>query len=575
MCRIRNFILVCVVLLPLHSDAFAQRNKERQTFYSLISRALEHPDDDKLMSAIADAIVEIQRKKFEALRPKLEEQLNTTIAEIERTADLSDSSRKKLSIAAKGAILRLQSIRSESFTKEVTQELAQSKDDENNRQFLNFALITFRNLENEDIYDLAGQLEDLELWKKAVRKVASSSDFQQNATERRVRFMNAMDDLAIMQIDKQVHLSPNQIAPLDRKLKEIRESSNLISFFSRNRSRDGIIGSQYWGNTIPLSPSVVLTQLTEIQINKIIHQGRLLHLSFNGHFEDNTVYSRPLQPRHLKLDRDALFVPGIYRPSQAVQIQTPELDEKDFTVGIRVKPRFDANARNRRRCNILTADRSNRWFGLHVDQSTLVLTANNQRFSQKINGVKLKDNEWVDIVCSVDLNANRIRVWVNNELVDTVRLPKDFEFNVNGKAWLFTNLSNGQVLHGHVDELLILGHAITKNEFSQLANFSVFGKPDPDHDFTSHLGEERIDRWLQATVEFTVASLDLRLFFTAKQRELVEKDIHRICEQTPRLFAHGNLPDLVEIASRLSLPKGTLDARQSDQLEKLNTTVEK
>ena len=43
-----------------------------------------------------------------------------------------------------------------------------------------------------------------------------------------------------------------------------------------------------------------------------------------------------------------------------------------------------------KRCNIITADRSHRWFGLHIDKADLFLTANNQAFSQKIDGVKIK-----------------------------------------------------------------------------------------------------------------------------------------------------------------------------------------
>jgi hypothetical protein len=150
--------------------------------------------------------------------------------------------------------------------------------------------------------------------------------------------------------------------------------------------------------------------------------------------------------------------------------RTPKLNYSAFTVALR----FKAEEFDRTKRNLLTGGTSHRWFGLpRSDAGNLTVTMNNQRFSQEVRGAALSAGKWTLVACSVDLPGRKVVAYLNGKKVGDIDLSAGFKLDVvtsrvkeADKEWSFTNYSNGTVLHGLVDELIIYGKALGDRELA-------------------------------------------------------------------------------------------------------------
>jgi len=142
--------------------------------------------------------------------------------------------------------------------------------------------------------------------------------------------------------------------------------------------------------------------------------------------------------------------------------------------------------------NILTVCYHYRWFGLNREAGTLNLTLNNQAFVHRFDRAAVKTERWHHVVCSLDLGRKEIMTMFDGRLLETVRLPADFKFEVMGsteetkdREFTFANYSNGSVYYGYAANLKIFGHALTAAELPALFSASLKERPAfPRHSFS-------------------------------------------------------------------------------------------
>jgi hypothetical protein len=134
--------------------------------------------------------------------------------------------------------------------------------------------------------------------------------------------------------------------------------------------------------------------------------------------------------------------------------------------------------------NILTGGMSYRWLDFNRDDGTLNLTLNNQRFLHKFTGVKVKLNQWHNLVCSVDLRQKRIFTSFDGQTLEVIKLPPDFKLDIIGspddaidREFSFVNYSSASVFRGYAANLKVFGRALTEPELAALYTESATERP--------------------------------------------------------------------------------------------------
>ncbi len=161
---------------------------------------------------------------------------------------------------------------------------------------------------------------------------------------------------------------------------------------------------------------------------------------------------------------------------------TPSLSYETFSVAMRFKAtEFGRNntppGPSFQKDNLFTGGTSWRWFGLSRSQSgNLLVTLNNGEWTHEIKEAPLEVEKWTVVACSVDIPRRQLRVCLNARRVAEIELPQGFELAVDkspqrdaDKVWSFSNLSNGWVFHGLVDELVIYPNALSADDLETIS----------------------------------------------------------------------------------------------------------
>jgi hypothetical protein len=180
---------------------------------------------------------------------------------------------------------------------------------------------------------------------------------------------------------------------------------------------------------------------------------------------------------HTEFRDKALYLNGRYELAKEpggyhALCKTPRLDYKSYTVALR----FKAEEFGPGKGNLITGGTATRWFGLERSlDGKLVVTLNNHRFKKELDGPALEAGKWTVVACSVDIPGRKVIASLNGEILAEFELPEGFEPTVAGgrfrdsdKVWTFSDHSNGNTLHGLVDELMIYGRAMSAAELKKI-----------------------------------------------------------------------------------------------------------
>jgi hypothetical protein len=128
--------------------------------------------------------------------------------------------------------------------------------------------------------------------------------------------------------------------------------------------------------------------------------------------------------------------------------------------------------------NFLTGGTWYRWLGFNPGTNGLELTLNNQTFGHQFKGAIIRVGQWHNLICSLDLRRKQIITILDGHILETVKLPQDFQFEVVGtereerefgdKELTFVNYSNGKVFNGYAANLRAFSRALTASEMTDL-----------------------------------------------------------------------------------------------------------
>ncbi len=115
-------------------------------------------------------------------------------------------------------------------------------------------------------------------------------------------------------------------------------------------------------------------------------------------------------------------------------------------------------------------------FGLSRSEAgNLVVSFNNNSWRQEIKGASLETDKWTVVACSVDIPRRKVLIRLNARKVDEIELPRGFvlwtadsTLKDSDKIWSFSNLGNGNVFHGLVDEFLIYESALNAEALAEV-----------------------------------------------------------------------------------------------------------
>ena len=186
----------------------------------------------------------------------------------------------------------------------------------------------------------------------------------------------------------------------------------------------------------------------------------------NGNGQDSLAHSPAMELYNVKFSRQALQLPGPDYAYFTANAFIPNLNYSNFTVAVDFAP----CSVDYEHPTILSCGPSYRWLTVVVDPwGRLQLELNNGSYVYSFTN-QISSNRWHTLVCSVELDEQRIVVFLNRRQVAVVPLF-DFTFNVidtdyerEDKTFSFQNYGNATVLCGYVDNLRIYERALTAAE---------------------------------------------------------------------------------------------------------------
>lgn len=163
----------------------------------------------------------------------------------------------------------------------------------------------------------------------------------------------------------------------------------------------------------------------------------------------------------------ALELDGIY--GYRAVFSCPEMGYSRFTVAARIKPERIGDP-------LLVGGTGYRWISvLWESENRLALKMNNSAFTNRFDGVPIKQGQWNLLVVTVDLKNHSVCLFLDGANVGEVKLPKDFELKVVGsdseareKEWTTTDASVGRAFKGGLDELVVYKRALSQKEILSL-----------------------------------------------------------------------------------------------------------
>lgn len=266
-----------------------------------------------------------------------------------------------------------------------------------------------------------------------------------------------------------------------------------------NRSRKACSASSLWSWLLLLRVATCSGEIT----NDLI---AFFPLRSDG--EDATRHSPPLQLTNAPFSNDVLYLNGVYEPLHSVPgsgygyhatASVSDFDYHSFTIGLDFFPLKTKHTRHLRPFemklndwtrsyysrlfaerwgppdNFLTGGTWYRWLGFDPGTNGFEITLNNQTFRHQFHGVAVRLGEWHNLICSLDLPRKQIVTMLDGHVLETVRLPNDFKFEVAGterdagdKELTFVNYSNGKVFNGYAAHLRVFARALTASEMTDL-----------------------------------------------------------------------------------------------------------
>ncbi len=211
------------------------------------------------------------------------------------------------------------------------------------------------------------------------------------------------------------------------------------------------------------------------------------YLQFEGDGSDSTGLTDPIALVNAQIVNGALYLTGIYGVGgiggYSASWRIAELNKDNFSFALQFYPLRD-NSRNYFYCrNIFTGGRAHRWISLRTNsRDELMLTLNQQAVVYTFPGTTVDRCQWHTVIVVVDVPSRRIQVVLNGQMLATVELAGDFQWNtdtVSPADFTFTNYSNAMTFHGYADNVLVYGHALSDSELSSVAASHAFSTSIP------------------------------------------------------------------------------------------------
>lgn len=130
--------------------------------------------------------------------------------------------------------------------------------------------------------------------------------------------------------------------------------------------------------------------------------------------------------------------------------------------------------------NFLTGGKWYRWIGFNPGTNGLEITLNNQAIRHQFKDATIRLGEWHNLMCSLDLRRKQIITVLDGQLLETVQIPDNFQFEIVGtkreagdKELTFVNYSNGKAFNGYAAHLRVFSRALAGPELTDLYSSSA------------------------------------------------------------------------------------------------------
>ncbi len=190
----------------------------------------------------------------------------------------------------------------------------------------------------------------------------------------------------------------------------------------------------------------------------------LSHYMFDGDGRDALNISPPMDLfSGASFPNGTLYLPEFYVGASA---QIPSLVYNSFTVAIDFEPlSVDPQWHH----TILSGGIGSRWIGVHTDgQGQFYIALNNWNWVHSFTNV-ITVNSWHTLVCSVDIEAQRIITFLDGQQLPTWNFGGRYDFNVgpnegSEKVFSFRCWGDGSQFFGYADNLRVYRRALTAAE---------------------------------------------------------------------------------------------------------------
>lgn len=248
-----------------------------------------------------------------------------------------------------------------------------------------------------------------------------------------------------------------------RPLRNANDAFSLIYSFFLNDGRMDSLTS--WNDVKPTEPPFVASgPVTPIEEASAITDEPpvLAHFHFNGDTTNSANGEGIAIVNDPVFQRDSLMLDGKYRKlkDDPFRLRTPKLNYRSFAVAIRFKADSLDGA-------ILSGGPLHRWMVIEQSESAK-LTIRLGRFNYDV--AQIKSGEWYNLVCSHDRETGTVQICLNGVALEPMQIGTR-KFDVEGspqeetaKEWVFRNPENAFTFHGLIDEFVVFGRALTKEE---------------------------------------------------------------------------------------------------------------
>jgi hypothetical protein len=192
---------------------------------------------------------------------------------------------------------------------------------------------------------------------------------------------------------------------------------------------------------------------------------------FDGDANDATGRSPPGELYNTAFVSNTLFMPANPTNWYQAEARIAGLSYTSFTVAVDFKPTGPAPSWGQA---ILYGGPLDRWIGFDNVDGHLRLTLNNHSLQYDFADAVLETNQWHTLVCSVDIAAQRVIIFLHSAHLPNIHL-QNFQFNVIGtdyeqwgNVFGFVNHGNASAFCGYADNLRVYSRPLTAAEIAAL-----------------------------------------------------------------------------------------------------------